>query len=246
VKQNLRKKSLTLSKARWLTYAAAAAATPLGSATSSEAEIHYSGVIDSKFLRLDVKKKFDLDDGARLIFVFGYGVDFNGTNYYGAWFGIHGAAVSNQFRGYLGQFTSPGVSRLGPGKAVSQGEFFEKFQRPLAFLGSSYGAGAWGTRTYGQGQGRLGGFIGFRFDNGDGKQYGWARLKLAHPELGIGFGFTLVDNAWGDPGDAIMTGQTSSNGEMTDAIPNSGSLGLLAHGGPGLQAWRNVRAESSK
>lgn len=233
-------KSLTFSDARWLAYAAAGVASAIGSGTS-EAEIHYSGIINSKFIDGDFTKKFALDNSARLIFVYGYGVPYNGHFYYGAWFGIRGAAVSNQFRGYETQFGSLFVSRLAPGKPVSQGQFLEKSQSALAFLGGSYGNGAWGSR--GQGQGRTGGFIGFRFDKGEGKQYGWARLRLRNPVVGVGEGFILVDYAWGDPGDAITTGQTTSNGDAVSAIPGSGSLGLLAMGGAGLQAWRESRKQ---
>ena len=53
----------------------------------------------------------------------------------------------------------------------------------------------------------------------------------------------LVDYAWGDLGDQVRTGQTSSAGDQVEAIPDQGSLGLLALGGAGLMAWRKRRAE---
>jgi hypothetical protein len=40
----------------------------------------------------------------------------------------------------------------------------------------------------------------------------------------------------GDPGDSITTGQTASADSRADAVPDSGSLGLLALGGAGLLA----------
>ena len=239
--KRLQSSSSLIPYSRWLAYAAAAGATALGGAQSAEAEIHYSGAVNAKFIGDNVTKKFALDNSARLVFVYGYDVQYQGSYYYGAWFGIHGAAVSNQFRGYRGLFTTFYVSRLAPGKLVSHGNFADNAPTyALNFLASSYGAGAFGTR--GQGQGRAGGFIGFRFDNGNGMQYGWARVKLRSPPLGIAEGFMLVDYAWGDPGDTIITGQTSSNGDTVNAVPDSGSLGLLALGGTGLMAWRERRA----
>ncbi len=56
--------------------------------------------------------------------------------------------------------------------------------------------------------------------------------------------FSLVDYAWGDPGDQIRAGQTSLAGDMVDAVPDSGSLGLLALGGAGLMAWRKRRGQA--
>jgi hypothetical protein len=53
----------------------------------------------------------------------------------------------------------------------------------------------------------------------------------------------LVDYAWGDPGDTIRTGQTSSSGDMVDAVTESGSVGLLAIGAAGLVAWRKRRGK---
>lgn len=236
---HLRRKLNAISNSRWAAYAAAGAASALGGAHSADAEIHYSGVIDSRFYVQDAVKRFDLVGDAKLVFVYGYGVTYNGDGYYGALFGINGAAVSNEFRGYAAAFGSIYASKIAPGKPVSQGDFFQKSERPLALLGSSYGAGAWGS--HGQGQGRAGGFIGFRFDNGNGTQYGWARLRIHLPILGVGNGgFDLVDYAWGDPGDTIVTGQTSSTGDRAVAVPDSGSLGALALGGVGVRAWRQT------
>ncbi|HEY2712018.1 MAG TPA: hypothetical protein VGI60_05840 [Chthoniobacterales bacterium] len=71
-----------------------------------------------------------------------------------------------------------------------------------------------------------------------------AHIKIHYPDLGAGWGFRLVDYAWGDPGDPISAGQTSFSGAMVDAAPLDGSLGFLALGGTGLDEWRKERAKS--
>ena len=50
--------------------------------------------------------------------------------------------------------------------------------------------------------------------------------------------FRLLDYAWGDVGDRIKAGQTSSN----ETLPDKGSLGWLALGAIGLLALRKGRA----
>ena len=93
--------------------------------------------------------------------------------------------------------------------------------------------------------------IRFRFNNGAGKQYGWVRIKWGGCSWN---GYIVKDYAWGDPGDQIKTGQTQLHEDETqvppqavksaDAAPladSQGSLGLLALGAVGLQAWRKSR-----
>ena len=66
--------------------------------------------------------------------------------------------------------------------------------------------------------------------------------------------FIVKDYAWGDVGDQITTGQRQLHedetqvapqaGKSADAAPlvdTQGSLGLLALGAVGLQAWRRSR-----
>jgi hypothetical protein len=48
--------------------------------------------------------------------------------------------------------------------------------------------------------------------------------------------YTMVDYAWGDVGDVIVTGQ----------IPEPGSLALLAVGAVGLLAWQKQRPKGAK
>jgi hypothetical protein len=234
MKKNRQTKSFTVSNSRWVAYAAAGAASAFSAAPPAEAEIHYSGIKDLRFrFGRAAPKQVPLEGSAVIDFANGFG----GYSY-SAVFGIARAAVSNQFRGYSTMFY-PNVSRLASGKLVSQGPFIGYGRHPIGILGTAYGLGAWGTG--GPGGAREGGFVGFRFDNGNGKQYGWARLKLSQPREGAASGFILVDYAWGDPGDTVITGQTSLSGDMVDAMPDSGSLGGLAAGAAGLLAWRRRR-----
>jgi len=52
----------------------------------------------------------------------------------------------------------------------------------------------------------------------------------------------MFEYAWGDPGDSIQTGQKRNPNESV-AVPESGSLGLLALGAAGVDAWHNRRAQ---
>ena len=82
------------------------------------------------------------------------------------------------------------------------------------------------------------GYVGFRFNNGAGIQYGWGRVWITgHPENA----FEVIDYAWGDVGDRIRAGQTSTN----EMVPEEGSLGWLALGAAGLLAWRKRRSQAA-
>ncbi len=79
------------------------------------------------------------------------------------------------------------------------------------------------------------GYIGFQFDLGGGTQYGYAELNV--------FGVpdnraTFVQYSWGDVGDSISVGQ------VANAVPEPGALGILALGAVGVGAWRRRRQAS--
>jgi hypothetical protein len=112
------------------------------------------------------------------------------------------------------------VAKLHAGDLISDGNFVTGF----GTIADSHGHGLW--------KGHDGGFIGFRFDTGSGFQYGWARVRKMPDNS-----FILIDYAWGDPGDAVTTGERQSS----PARPEEGSLGWLALGAAGLTAWRQAR-----
>jgi hypothetical protein len=224
----LRRKPVSIANGRWLAYAAAGAASSLGGTHSAEAEIHYSGVIDATigkgfgYIHINIP----LDHSARLRF-FVRGI-------YQLAFSISGAAVSNSICGYVNRFGSQYVSRLSQGVVISNCAFYPQTGTFLIY--PPYSGGPFFARGIG--------FIGFRFNNGGGMQYGWLRVKMPGPPYSD-TRFKLVDYAWGDPGDQIRAGQTSLAGDQVEAIPDQGSLGLLALGGAGLMVWRKRRRSSA-
>jgi hypothetical protein len=221
-KRKQRRSINSVSTPRWTAYMAAAAASAVAGAGSAEAEIHYSGVRDIKFSRTsqDELHKLPLSGGAFL----GFGRFIGGSYYVAGVAGVAGAAISNAVRS--GFF----LARLDSGVSVSSGRFYDLGE--LGELFGIYNSGAFAPSGEG--------FVGFRFNNGQGMQYGWARLEMGkYPK----HNFKVVDYAWGEPGESIRTGQTTSGGDRVGVVPDQGSLGLLALGAAGLMGWRRRRRE---
>ena len=228
---NLRSKPASIPKTRWASYAAAGAASALAGSNSLEAAIHYSGRLDVPFADacLDTVHTFQLDqpgDSFRLARYPYY--CFAGDDYFNI-FGIASAA----FRGRPGEKIVAYVSRLSFGQRISRGPFYQDAfgGRLVGTTTSSFGHAQWTRGGYG--------YIGFRFNNGAGVQYGWARIKM---QKGPEWRFKLVDYAYADPGESIKAGQTSSD----ERAPDQGSLGWLALGAVGLLAWRKSRSRSAR
>ena len=227
--RNIQFKPASIAKTRWVSYAAAGAATALAGSPSAEAAIHYSGPVNEPFL-WGHGRVFQLDqigDAFRLE-RYPYYTDFYGSVHHRPKhlhvrptdrFSIFGI-VSAAFRGVPGY-----VSQLSPGQTISMGNFVQ-------------GIPATGGDLQGhRGHGGIG-FIGFRFNNGAGVQYGWARIKMKE---GRSNNFTLLDYAYADPGERLTAGQTSQGTLSDEQAPNQGSLGWLALGAVGLLAWRKSR-----
>jgi MYXO-CTERM domain-containing protein len=230
----LKNRVVRIPTARWLAYASASAATALTTASQVEAEIHYSGKINIFFPPDETKSVvLPLDQP-------GDSISFAHTGT-GSWadFFLVRCAKSGAFVGQYGVgFEYAYVFRINK---RHQNRYIS--QDPLTAAGLG-GYGALGTmvrsgqssqkwRWHGSGIG----FVGFRFNNGSGNQYGWARVHMDGPSSN--FSFTVIDYAWADPGEPIKAGQTSSS--TTAAEPEEGSMGLLALGAAGLARWRNRR-----
>ncbi len=224
--QTSRQRSInSISTRRWSAYMAAAAASTLAGMGSAEAEIHYSGNVNIK-LTGNEQASLPLSNGASLFFE---NIWEGSTFVQDFYFSIKGA-ISGSAREHFAHW----VSNLPRGANVSAGRFTSVLGNPyrgIIFTGFSdgYFRPYYGDR----------GFIGFRFNTGNGVQYGWARIEtradLPHYSK---CHETIKDYAWGDPGDVILTGQKRSS-QAANANPVTDSLGLLAFGARGLNASRD-------
>ena len=234
---------------RWTAYAAAAAATGFAAAQTAEATIHYSSLIEYPFHgKKEQDKEFRFLGSSALFFK--RTINYTGTHtfsYNGAndHFAIEAQNGSVAGFFYTCAFTTSvaSVSNLGKGDVISQRPFAPDGGILMTADGLGCGGGARG-QFFLPGTG----FIGFKFDRGQGAQYGWARIKKGfYP----GNQYELVDYAYADPGEPINAAQKNSgqaerpvegsNRDMADIVLDSGSLGLLALGHLGLQAWRGGR-----
>jgi hypothetical protein len=230
-------KPVSIAKGRWAAYATAGAASAFTCANSAEATIHYSGRIGEFFgSHQDKSARFQLDqpgDSIRLR----HSLFLTVTASYGgtAHFGVLGRAEAG-FAGFYNPCPSAphvvSVSKLNRGQFISGRPFLARNSGLLAAFRNYCSSG-----SVGQFDSAGVGFIGFKFNNGSGDQYGWVRIQMA-TRYPIDHDFWLIDYAYADPGEPIRAGQTSSN----EMVPEEGSLGGLALGAAGLLAWRKRRS----
>ena len=216
--RNRQSRSLNVSSSRWMAYTVTGLATASGSAISAEGAIHYTNP-PKVVLRGNDRATFPLDDlGDKLVFthsVVGY-LGFQQADFYL----VGPLSASLCFERGIGTFSW--LTNLNRGSRVSQQYFRSGVFGTMAI----YGDGPFSQQGIG--------FIGFAFNNGSGKQYGWARVQMAGS--GRNNAFKVLDYAYADPGEPIEAGQTSD-----EPITGMGSLGLLAAGAVGLLAWRDQR-----
>jgi hypothetical protein len=235
----LKRKSASIPNPRWLAYATAGVASAFAAANSAEAAIHYSGRIGTKFGSGDDKSvRFPLDQQGDSIQL-RHNLRFCCFSSYGgaAYFGVVGRA-GNSLAGFYrtcGSVRIESVSKLKYGGFVSRRPFLAKNSGIMG----SFGIGECDSA----GRFKPGdiGFVAFKFNNGSGDQYGWARVKFYSRPFPINRDFSLLDYAYADPGEPIRAGQTSSDDMGTD----KGSLGWLALGAIGLLAWRKTRPQTA-
>jgi hypothetical protein len=237
-----RRQTAKVSHSRWVAYATAGAATALTASHSAEAAIHYQ-VVDKKFpAHLAKAKWFQLDQPGDSIYfrqtLYPTFAAFNIT-------GIAGAA----FRGYLGYhsfYRAIFASKLSFGESIAAG--------PFTHGKGIYTSGVLSIYSYGQWTSSGMGFVGFRFNNGAGPQYGWARVRIK-TEIFLGgqiAAFAVLDYAYADPGEPITAGEGIPRGSGDDQDmgddqgPDEGSLGGLALGAVGLLAWRKSRSRTAR
>ena len=228
-------KSLSISETRWLAYATAGVAGAFGLSSSAEAEIHYSGNVSVE-LTGNARASLPLSNGASLVFenVFG------GSTFLQDFYLLIKGVISGSARQSFSSATLNWLSNLRPRENVSAGTFGSVAGNPVhGVLISFWSDGSFAPPEFG----RVRGFVGFRFNTGNGTQYGWARIQT-RDDNNNHIHDVIKDYAWGDVGDVIRTGQTSSSGNMVNTVTDSGSVGLLALGAAGLVAWRKRRKQA--
>jgi hypothetical protein len=220
----------SITNGRWTAYMAAAAATGFAAAPAAEASIHYSGLLNQRIGGHDrAIFHFDPAGGTFVVdhfnFVYGSSSVPNGGV---AGFGVY-AAGSASVNGVSGACNgNPCVSKLDQHEPISA----QPFVPQGGVLASEYDGSH--REYYGQFLDRGYGLVGFKFNNGAGVQYGWVRLRM---EGGHNHMFSVVDYAYGDPGEPVLAGQRGSN----TFAPALESLGGLALGAVGLLACRRRR-----
>lgn len=227
-KRSRSRESAVLNNSRWLAYTTAGMASAFAAANSAEATIHYSGPINRIFDECD-QANFRLDrpgDFIRLrhsTFLV-CSTSFSGNAFFNV-AGIAGASIA----GFYNDCGHVSASNLKRGQLISS--------RPFVPAQTFRSAGLAGYCP-GQFLGGIG-FIGFKFNNGSGDQYGWVRIQV-QPGIEHNYHFKLLDYAYGDVGDSIAAGQRSGHD-----LPELESLGGLAVGALGLLAWRKSRKVGS-
>ena len=201
-----------------MAYAIAGLASAAGGAVPAEGAIHYSGRIFRQLQDGDIL--LPLSGGASLLFQRN---PTSGGYYDYMWVtpAVDEGVATNPSSGFLLALKFPrrvNVSTAGHFQGFGQlvngslsGNFLPKGQGMAAFM----------------------------FDTGKGPQYGWARIRttVGGPDNQM----EVVDYAWADPGEPILTGQKKEGVEPAPETTASGSLGLLALGSAGLLAWRECR-----
>lgn len=238
-RNNRRRKTSLLSKARWAGYAAAGAATALGTYEAAEAGIWYSGVLNSgQGVRMNA---IEANVGR-----VGYGIDLPGNavsndlmmyhhrQTYSTFSGgkiIYGAAVANSAENFDGKARlakiagTPTASGLYNADFFANGDLINAASRVFRNFGTLASGSLSSLNFDAPGEG----FVGFSFQDNGSTRYGWLRVIMDGPDDN---GYTLMDYAYGGAGEDITAGQ----------VPEPGSLGLLATGGIGLLLWRKRRA----
>ena len=228
----LRYGSASISNSRWLAYTTAGVASAFAAANSAEATIHYSGPIHRNFKGCQAAN-FRLDQPADFIRLKHSSFllcdsTFNGNAFFNV-AGISGASIA----GFYNECGHVSASNLKRGQLISSRPFV-----PAQTFRSASLAGKNDVFCPGQFLGGIG-FIGFKFNNGSGAQYGWVRIQV---KRGVGYpkyNFQLLDYAYGDVGDTIGAGQKSGHDK-----PELESLGGLALGALGLLTWRKSRVQA--
>ncbi len=210
---------------RWLSYAAAGAATAFAASNDAEAGILYSGPINLSLTPgvgvglgpANVHPFHTLAAGTHTLFDIAN--VSNHSNHVGAdWMKVVAGSASRGFKAV--QSISLYIQNLPINAQLVGGGFIQT--NGFAYIAPGGGGAYFGSAGTG--------FIGFRFKTGGNLEYGWARVTMGG---GPSNHITLDDYAY-------TTGTTPTSFK-TGAVPEPASLGLLAVGAVGLLAFRAAK-----
>jgi len=228
-RKNRRGTKNLLDRARWAGYAAAGAATLMGTHEAAEAGIHYSG---------PVNHVVNGATSSRYVNAATFPIDANGDGKVDLVFSHQGVLSSTYSAAFGAAFVfgpiPPGVGQVA-GFSVQgpQRTYAYAYNLPKGNLINSLPFVSGGTMAFTSGFTYSqfvdsDGYVGFKFESDEGTHFGWVQVDMDASPVNA---FTVVDYAWGDVGDDVFAGE----------VPEPGSLGLLATGAVGLMLWRRKR-----
>jgi hypothetical protein len=225
------RKKAAIPPSRWLAYATAGLATGAVTAPTADAEIHYFSPVHIHMEGPNAATwRVPLTGGASLTFYRDADSAPSQGNIFSDAIAVsRNAAVHAIRRGRGGPFYS--AANLPAGSNVSGGLFYSGFPELI-------------DPDFGQFTLPGVGYAGFKFDVGNGVQYGWVRLRTNQTRRPQAI-MTVLDYAFADPGEPIAAGQRTENEDVMRP-PAEESLGALALGAAGVCAWRRRRASREK